>query len=82
MFATTTRPPFSLASIAFALVRRAAKQGVKAMAAWRAWRRRREDAFALQQMSDRDLLDVGLGRSDLPFVLSDHIDDRRRDGCW
>ena len=64
------------------MLRLAAARGDQAMAAWRAWRRRERDARALQEMNDRDLNDIGLGRSDLPFVVSSHLDDRRRDGWW
>jgi uncharacterized protein YjiS (DUF1127 family) len=45
-------------------------------AAWRAQRRRGEDRRILQDMSERDLRDIGLGRGDVPYVTG-----RRHDGA-
>lgn len=81
MFATT-RLSLSPVSRIAALARTGAMQLGKAIEAWRAWRRRGQDARTLHDMSDRDLQDIGLGRSDLPFVVTSHLDDRRRDGWW
>lgn len=88
MFATTRLlfRPVSLFSLVWrfaALARMAAsRHGSKSIEAWRAWRRREQDARTLRDMSDRELQDIGLGRGELPFVVSNHIDDRRRDGWW
>ena len=90
MFATTRllfRPVsllsvLSLVSRFAALARMAARHGSKSIEAWRAWRRREQDERTLQGMNDRELQDIGLGRGELPFVVSNHIDDRRRDGWW
>lgn len=38
------------------------------VAQWHAWRRREQDARILVEMSDRDLLDLGLSRGDLPVI--------------
>lgn len=81
MFATT-RLSLSPVSRIAALARTGAMQLRKAIEAWCAWRRREQDARTLHDMSDRDLQDIGLGRSDLPFVVTSHLDDRRRDGWW
>lgn len=50
------------------LKRRLSTLGLRCAAAWRAQRRRSEDRRILQEMSERDLRDIGLGRCDVPYV--------------
>jgi uncharacterized protein YjiS (DUF1127 family) len=37
--------------------------------AWRAWHRAADELFALD---DRSLADIGLSRSDIPYIVSHH----------
>ncbi len=50
------------------------RHGVRAwIAAFRAWREKRAALSELDMMSERELADIGLTRSDLPRVFNDNF---------
>jgi uncharacterized protein YjiS (DUF1127 family) len=55
-------------------------RGVRAwLAAFRAWREQRAALAELVMMSDRELADIGLTRSDVPRVVNDDLKAGLRD---
>lgn len=49
------------------------------LVAFRAWRERRSAMAEMEMMSDRELADIGLTRSDLGRVFNDNINNDLRD---
>ena len=55
-------------------------RGVPAwLARFRAWREQRAALAELEMMSDRELADIGLTRSDVPRVFNDNLNADLRD---
>ena len=52
---------------------------------WRAFRKRRERERLranLHDLSDRELMDIGLTRSDIDYIVAGRAIERLRDGTW
>jgi len=52
---------------------------------WRAFRKRRQRErlrVSLHDLSDRELTDIGLTRSDIDYILAGRAIERLRDGTW
>jgi uncharacterized protein YjiS (DUF1127 family) len=52
---------------------------------WRAFRERRQRErlrVSLHDLSDRELMDIGLTRSDIDYIVADRAIERLRDGTW
>jgi uncharacterized protein YjiS (DUF1127 family) len=52
---------------------------------WRAFRKRRQRErlrVNLHDLSDRELMDIGLTRSDIDYILAGRAIERLRDGMW
>jgi uncharacterized protein YjiS (DUF1127 family) len=52
---------------------------------WRAFRERRQRErlrVSLHDLSDRELMDIGLTRSDIDYIIADRAIERLRDGTW
>ncbi len=52
---------------------------------WRAFRKRRQRErwrVNLHDLSDRELMDIGLTRSDIDYIVAGQAIERSRDGTW
>jgi uncharacterized protein YjiS (DUF1127 family) len=52
---------------------------------WRAFRKRRQRErlrVSLHDLSDRELMDIGLTRSDIDYIADGRAIERLRDGTW